>query len=167
MTEYTTFFSIYEKMQESDIRVDEMPQDKFEEIYTMSDEELLAALKDLLKGIQTLDDYQTLVEILDSLAERITLRFLYVFFQALVDVEERIWARAGMHPPIAKIMDEHIDLLLTEYTTFAYELEKALVGWTKETGNFNDPKKYEFIQRRNSIYSNYIIFVGKVIDAFS
>lgn len=165
MDENTTFFTLCDNLNKEGVTVAKADITSGKETWEMTDEELLQALNKILSGVNTLDDYKILVTVVSDLADCITMRFLYVFFQALVPVEERIWGNAGMHPPIAKIMDENIDLLLSEYTEFAYNLEAALVGWTKKNGYFSNPEKHAFIARRNEIYGEYITFAGKVINA--
>lgn len=91
------------------------------------------------------------------------MRFLYIFFQALVLVEIRVWNSAGMDIPMDKIMDKHIELLLDEYVQFAYNLEKEIVDWTKQMGYFDNEEKYAFIKRRNAIYAKYITMAGEIL----
>lgn len=130
-------------------------------VYT--DEQILAELNKLLQCINTLDDYEQLIDIIDSSRAIFSMRFLYIFFQALVEVEKRIWHSAGMDLPIDKIMDTHIDLLLDKYTDFAYSLEKDIVDWTKQNGFFDKPNYYAFIKRRNAIYARYIVIAGEIM----
>lgn len=161
MANYTSVFTLQQEMQHAGF-VTETPM--LEESHTYTDEQILAELNKLLQCINTLDDYEQLINIIDTSRAIFSMRFLYIFFQALVEVEKRIWKAAGIDLPIDKIMDKHIDLLLDKYTEFAYNLEKDIVDWTKENGYFDKPEYYAFIKRRNSIYSRYIIIAGEIME---
>lgn len=159
MTGYSSIFTLQKEMQEVGFNT----HIEIEPTKAYTDEELLSKLNNLLSCINTLDDYAQLIDIIDSLRSVISLRFLYLFFQALVVVEMRIWHSAGMDIPMDKIMDENIDLLLDEYLKFAYNLESTVVKWTKENGYFYDDEKYAFIRRRNEIYARYIVIAGEIL----
>ena len=150
----------------------------------LSDAEIIDRLNKLFECIKTLDDYEQLIIIMDSLRSSMSLRFMFLFFEALVFVEIRIWGNAGMEIPMEEIMDHNIDLLSDEYKQFTrlvdddetvwdikggffYNLEKEIIDYTKEKGYFYDPEKYAFIKRRNSIYANYIVRASSIISAKS
>lgn len=160
MANYTSVFTLQQEMQHAGF---ETTTPMLEETRTYTDEQILAELNKLLRCINTLDDYEQLINIIDTSRAIFSMRFLFIFFQALVEVEKRIWSAAGMNLPIDAIMDEHIDLLLDQYTEFAYNLEKDIVSWTKDNGFFDKPDFYEFIKRRNAIYSRYIIIAGEIM----
>lgn len=159
MTGYSSIFTLQKEMQA--IGFDTHTEIEPSKAYT--DKELLDELNKILSCINTLEDYAQLIDIIDKLRSVISLRFLYLFFQALVVVEMRIWHSAGMDIPMDKIMDQNIDLLLDEYLKFAYNLESAVVDWTKANGYFDDDKKYSFIKRRNEIYARYIVIAGEIL----
>lgn len=129
----------------------------------LSDEELLAKLNAVLECIKTLEDYEMLISILKDMKDMLTVRILRIFFEALVPVEQRVWATQGMYPPVDKYVDELIDNLLDNYRAFAYGLEQRLIDWTKEMGYFNDPEKKAFLVKRNKIYADYIVLAGEFI----
>lgn len=160
MVQYSSIFTLHEEMQNAGFST-EMPY--LEKTTTHTDDQILAELNKLLGCIETLDDYEQLIDIIDNSRRIFSMRFLYLFFQALVAVEMRIWRSAGMDIPMDKIMDEHIDLLLDKYESFAYLLEKDIVAWTKENGFFDRSDTYEFIKRRNSIYAKYITIAGEIM----
>lgn len=157
---YTGYFVLQKKMQEHNVPCEPMTISEPKEY---EDEQLVTQLNMLLSRITTLDEYSALITILSDMKYMISLRFLSIFFEALVNVEDRVWASAGMHPPIRELYDKYCDYLLDDYCTFVYKLESALVDWTKENGYFDNPEKYEFIERRNKIYADYITLVGEVI----
>ena len=129
-----------------------------------NDIDILAALKVVLAPIKTIDDYEELVSIMESLADQITIRFLAMFFEVLVEVEERVWMNSvNKCPPIRDIYDKNCDLLLDNYEEFAYNYEKAIVDWTKQDGMFDDPGQYKFIVRRNRIYARYIVIAQSIL----
>lgn len=170
MTGLTTFFDVYEQMQEHNLAVNKNYSESEhcnQCLVELSEEELLVEFEALFKNIATLEDYRGLVNVIVELKESLTVRVLRVLFLALISVEERVWASAGMHPPIRDIVMSHIDMLLDGYSDFALALEVNLVKWTKENGYFSDPEKYKFIAERNAIYSDYIILAGSVINAFA
>ena len=160
MTTLTSFFVLSDTLEQHGIESIKPVQTK--QKYT--EEELLAELNDILSGINTLDDNQTLINILQDIPG-ISLRFLYVFFQALVPVEMRIWKTAGMEPPFEKALDENLHLLLDDYVTFVLNLESTITTWARSNGFFDNDITYAFIKRRNEIYAAYVTFVGKVINA--
>lgn len=164
MAQYTNFFTVYEELQERGL---EGATPVLKEEVSYSEEDLQKSLESTLSCIKTLDDYTILIDVIESLQDQITLRFLYIFFQALGGVEERIWASAGMHPPIRKIIDDNLDLLLDEYTEFVLRLDRDIVAWAKHEGYFEMDDKYEFMKRRNSIYGRYAVIAGKIINACS
>lgn len=170
MTNLTTFFDIYEQMQGHNLSV-AAEYTKSEHCNTylveLSESDLLAEFEELFKNISTLKEYRGLVDVIIDIKESLTIRVLYVLFQALVSVEERVWATADMYPPVRDIVMSHIDMLLDRYSEFALALESDLVAWTKEKGYFSDPAKYAFIAERNAIYSDYIVLAGSVINAFA
>lgn len=161
MANYTNYFTLSAELNAVGL---DAPTPTLQEDKEYLQEDLQKELEDILKCIKTLDDYETLVDILESLKDRITLRFLYIFYQALVSVEERVWDAAGMHPPIRKLVEENIDLLLDEYEDFILRLETELVQWSKDTGHFDDDTDYEFLCRRNSIYARYSVLAGEIIN---
>lgn len=161
MVSYTNYFTLSHELQEVGFSA---PTPALTEGMNYSEEDLRSALEEILGCINTLDDYSTLVDILNGMKDRITLRFLYIFYQALASVEERVWASAGMHPPIRELVDDHIDLLLDQYTDYILVLEQGLVDWTKENGFFDDPVAYEFILKRNQIFAKYSVLAGEIIN---
>lgn len=161
MADYTNYFTLSEGLNEIGL---DAPAPTLKDGGEYSETDLLSALEEILKCINTLDDYDKLVDILEEMRDRITLYFLYIFYQALASVEERVWGSAGMHPPIREYVDDNLDLLLEKYDAFVYELEKALVQWSKDKGFFQDPEKYEFIRRRNDIYARYSVLAGEIIS---
>lgn len=170
MTSLTTFFDIYEQMREHSLSVATEYTDSERcntYLVELSEADLLAEFEELFKNISTLKEYRGLIDVITEIKESLTIRVLYVLFQALVSVEERVWATADMYPPVRNIVMSHIDMLLDRYSEFALALENDLVTWTKEKGYFNDPVKYAFITERNAIYSDYIILAGSVINAFA
>lgn len=133
----------------------------------LTDEDLLSKLNMLLVCIKTLGDYELLISILQDMKDMLTVRILRIFFEALVPVEQRVWASQGMYPPVADYVDELIDNLLDNYLNFAYGLEERLVNWTKENGFYSDPAKKDFLVRRNKIYAEYIVLAGEFIGDVS
>lgn len=164
MVSYTSFFTLSEELKDNGF---EVTNPSLVEGTEYPEEDLRESLETILSCIQTLKDYRCLVDILVEMRDRITLYFLYIFYQALASVEERVWASAGMHPPVRELIDSNIDLLLDKYAEYVYALEKGLVDWTKENGYFDDPEKYEFIKERNNIYADYSVLAGEIIDANS
>lgn len=164
---YTDFFTqLREGLVDSGIEATAVSEaEPVQDVSQNEDIDILAALKSVLAPIKTIDDYEVLVSIMESLTDQITLRFLAMFFDALVEVEERVWWNsAGKRPPIREIYEANCDLLLDNYEEFAYNYEKALVDWTKEDGMFDDPELYKFIVRRNRIYARYIVIAQKVLN---
>lgn len=161
LANYTSVFTLQQEMQNAGF---EAATPAFESTKVYTDEQILDELNKLLLCINTLDDYEELINIIDKLRAIFSMRFLYIFFKALVQVEKRIWNAAGMPLPIDRIMDTHIDLLLEKYTDFAYNLEKDIVAWTKENGFFDKPEYYSFIKRRNTIYARYIVIAGEIME---
>lgn len=162
MVSYTSFFTLSKELENNGF---EVKSPTLVEGTEYPEEDLRATLENILSCVQTLDDYRCLVDILVEMRDRITLYFLYIFYQALASVEERVWASEGMNPPVRELIDSNIDLLLDEYAEYVYILEKGLVDWTKENGFFDDPEKYAFIKERNKIYADYSVLAGEVIDA--
>lgn len=160
MANYSTVFTLQQEMQSAGFSA---KPPLLEETKVYTDEQILNELNKLLSCIETLDDYEQLIDIIDKSRCIFSMRFLYLFFQALVDVEIRIWSSVGMNIPMDKLMDDHIDLLLDEYEQFAYNLEKDIVAWTKENGFFDNADTYAFIKRRNSIYARYIVIAGEIM----
>lgn len=164
MAQYTNYFTLYNELQDYGF---ETAAISIREDKVYSDEDLLASLEEILRCINTLDDYRTLIDILTGMRDQISLRFLYIFFQALGSVEQRVWATEGMTPPVKEIIEKNMDLLLDNYSEFVLRLETELAGWAKTNGYFDDDKTYAFICERNKIYSDYVILAGGIIDAFN
>ncbi len=122
-------------------------------------------INEVLAPIKTIEDYEMLVGIMESMSHLITARFLTMFFDALVTLEERVWANsAGKYPPIRNIYDRYSDCLLDNYREFVYNYERDLIDWTKKDGMFYDPKLYKFIQKRNDIYARYVVIADSVLN---
>ncbi len=178
MAEATSIFgSLAKGLQEKGLNPSE-PQIETQGV--LSDAEILAELNKLLACIKNLDDYEQLIVIMDSLRSSMSLRFMFIFFEAMVFVEIRVWGSAGMRIPMEEIMDHNIDMLADEYRQFTklvdddstswdvkggffYNLEKEIIEWTKKMGYFYDPQKFAFIKRRNGIYANYIVRTSTLI----
>lgn len=160
MVQYTSYFTLSQILQEEGYKA---PTPVLKEEKEYSEEDLRAELERILEPICTLEDYKKLIDIISEMREQITLMFLYVFFLALASVEERVWASVGMKPPVRQFIEENIDLLLDQYLQYAYNLEKSIIDWAKETGNFEDPTKYEFMLERNKIYGEYVTLAGEII----
>lgn len=172
MAETTSIFgSLVKGLQEKGLNPTE-PQ--IEKTKILTDAEILAELNKLFACINNIDDYEQLISLMDTLRSSMSLRFMFLFFEALVPVEIRVWGSAGMDIPMEEIMEHNIDLLSDEYKHFTklidddnatwdvkggffYNLEKEIVGWTKKMGYFYDQEKYQFIKRRNNIYATYIV----------
>lgn len=164
MSNYTSYFKLYESLHDVGLHC-EKPTISENKKYT--DAELLAELDKLLSCINTLDDYDQLIDILNGLAGRLSLRFIFIFYQALVTVEERLFATVDMHPPISEFMQQKIDLLLERYSNFCYEYEKLIVEWARQNQYDKDTAKWNFIVRRNEIYTRYTILAGNIIGVFA
>lgn len=164
MSNYTSYFDLYESLNDIGFHC---YKPNISEGHKYTDSELLNELNSILECIQTLDDYDQLIQILKNLASKLTLRFIFIFYQALVDVEVRLFKTVDMTPPIEDFMDQKIDLLLDKYEDFCYEYEKLIVDWSKEKGYDHDPLKWNFIVRRNKIYADYTILAGKIIGVFT
>lgn len=165
MAEGTTFFALYSGLTSNGLTSasEDKEKDSKKDVSGLTNQEILRILNEMLSDIKTLEDYRYLVDIVTDIADCITPRVLYIFFQALVPVEERIWHSAGMNPPIADFMDDQIDMLLDEYTTFAVKLETSLYEWAVSHGYTEDPDKLNFILKRNEIYQDYIVFAGIIM----
>lgn len=164
VSNYTSYFDLYESLNDVGLHCDK-PNITEEKHY--SDAELLAELNSLLECIQTLDDYTQLVQILRNLANKLTLRFIFIFYQALVTVEIRLFKTVDMYPPMEDFMDQKIDLLLDRYEDFCYEYEKLIVDWARQNHYDTDPVKWDFIVKRNKIYADYSVLAGTIIGVFS
>ena len=152
---YTDFFTkLREGLIDGGIDASITPTAEEEVAATGGDDiDILAALKVVLAP-----------SIMESLADQITIRFLAMFFEVLVEVEERVWMNSvNKCPPIRDIYDKNCDLLLDNYEEFAYNYEKAIVDWTKQDGMFDDPEQYKFIVRRNRIYARYIVIAQSIL----
>lgn len=169
MAVFTSFFDIYEQLADAGAHVDttyKTRENSSKTLVELSDDNILAELNALFAEISTLEDYRILVNVVKSLEDMLTIRILFLLFKALIPVEERVWHSAGMNPPIRDIVTSRLNLLLDQYTEFAYELESELINWAKENGYFTEPDKYEFLEERNEIYKDYIILAGRIINAF-
>lgn len=164
MADYTNYFSISTALRENGVQ---SAEPHLVETKKYSDDELLDQLNNILKDIRDLRGYNTLITIIEDMAEQLSLHFLFIFFQALVVVEERVWASQGMHPPIQEFMEDNIDLLLDQYAEFCLKLEEELIAWTKQNGMFDLPDKHAFITERNAIFAKYVCAAGKAIDVLS
>ncbi len=122
-------------------------------------------INEVLAPIKTIEDYEMLVGIMENMAYLITARFIDMFFEALVAVEERVWETSvNKHPPIRDIYDRYSDCLLDNYREFVYNYERDLIAWTKEDGMFYDPDLYKFIKKRNDIYARYVVVADSVLN---
>lgn len=164
MLQYTGYFSsLYEALRDKDL-VPAMASPVAQN-GPLSDEDLLNELRQLLAGISTLEQYRTLIETFHAIRSDITLRFLYVMFQALVEVEERVWASQGYHPPLRTIFGRYEDLLLDNYVQFIEAYEREIIAWTKEQGIFDTDDGYHFVDTRNEIYTQYVLIAAEILDA--
>lgn len=164
MSNYTSYFDLYKSLNNKGLHCD---PPSMQESKKYTDDEILAELNKILSCIKTLDDYEMLIRILNGLADRLTLRFIFIFYQALVEVEVRLFETVGLHPPIQDFVDQKIDLLLSGYGDFCYAYEKLIMDWACQEGWDKDPVKWEFLVRRNQIYADYTILAGKIIGALS
>lgn len=165
MPKYTGYFSsLHSAIESSDLGIRTEPvTTPVKDVY--SDEELLDELRKLFSHINTLEKYKELVRIFYEIRESITLRFLYLVFEALVEVEERVWGNSGYHPPLQDIYDKYNYLLLDNYDEFVYNYEKEIIAWTKKEGIFDDDTGYDFINQRNAIYTDYVTLAGEILNA--
>lgn len=160
-SEYTTYFNLHDAV--VSITPEAKPLHMTEtKVYT--DDELLQQLNEMFEGISNITEYEQLIDILKNMKSRITLRFLYILFEALAVVEVRVWASEGMEIPILDIFYDAQEYLLDECEAFIYNYEKSIIDWTKENGYFNDDEKYKFIHRRNQIYSEYAMIARDVLE---
>ena len=161
MATYTSFFILSESLAERGIGTKKPELTK--KHYTEA--ELLKELSEILLEIKTLEDYRTLIQIIHNIPG-LSLQFLYVFFQALIPVEIRVWNTQGMNPPFQEALEANLHLLLDDYTTFVLNLEEQVTTWAKTNGYFDNDDTYNFILERNKIYADYVTLAGTIIDAF-
>lgn len=167
MVKLTTFFDVYKQMKSEGLEVDPnyaKSENSKKLLVELSDEDILKELDKLFIDISTIEDYRILVNVITDIKTSLTVRVLYALFQALISVEERVWASAGMHPPIRDIVMSHLDMLLDRYADFALVLETELIDWTKKNGYFTDKVAYAFIKQRNEIYADYVVLAGSIIN---
>lgn len=169
MVKLTTFFDVYKQMESEGLEVDTnyaKSENSKKLLVELSDDDILKELDKLFIGISTIEDYRILINVITDIKASLTVRVLYALFQALISVEERVWASAGMHPPIQDIVISHLDMLLDRYADFALALETELIDWTKKNGYFTDKVAYAFIKQRNEIYADYVVLAGSIINVF-
>lgn len=130
---------------------------------SLSDEDLRAKLREILSCIKTLSDYEKLIMIFVDMKSVLTLRFLLAVFDILVEVELRVWGNVGYAIPLECIYAAHSDMLLDNWPQFAYNYERDIVRWTKETGVFKSSSGNMFVKARNHIYSEYMAVVQEVL----
>lgn len=126
--------------------------------------DIRAMLDKMFSCIDSLEKYNILIDVIASLRDHITLKFLTIMFDALAPMEERVWANEGYPIPVQEIYNANSHLLLDCYKQFAFDYNRDITDYAKSHGITDTAAGQEFLAERTAIYSKYIILAGEVID---
>lgn len=159
---YTNFFDgLQNNLESKDLLTAGIRQ----EAEALSTANLRKELELILAGIDNLEKYAELLDILVGLKDYLTLRIINVLYDVIVDVEERVWGNIVPNPPFRPLYTRHKSKILRDYPSFAYNYEKDFIEWCKIYGYLDNPDIFSKLKYRNDIYRNYVITVGEIVGA--